>query len=109
MKLKQLFFFLLISIMFILPACNSSNTEELIATSTSPDKTYTVEAYKDLGNATVDFSVRVYIVNDGRKDLIYNKYHEYKAEISWVDDNTITINGIDLNLSKNETYDWRDN
>lgn len=54
--------------------------EDLLLTTTSPNNTYTVEAYKVNGDATVDFSIKVYLIDNKNKILIYNKYHDYDAE-----------------------------
>lgn len=79
-----------------------------ILTSTSPDNTYTLEAYRVNGGATTDYSIKVYrIDNDSSKSLIYNKYHDYNAEIKWISNYTVSINDVTIDLSKNETYDWR--
>lgn len=107
MKLKKLITLFSVVIILLVSGCGSMYGEELIATSISPNKTYTVKVYKGNGGATTDFSIIAYIVNDGRKDLIYNKYHDYEADIKWVNDSTIILNGIELDLSKGETYDWR--
>ncbi len=81
--------------------------EDLLLTTTSPNNTYTVEAYKANGGATVDFSIKVYLIDNKNKLLIYNKYHDYDADIKWIDNDIISINAITLDLSKGETYDWR--
>lgn len=92
--------------LFILGSAVDSN-EELISTSVSPNGSITLEAYKDNGSATVDYSIKVYRVTDTTKDLIYNAYHEYEVDISWINDKEVSINGNLLDLSKGETYDWR--
>ena len=81
--------------------------ETFLSSSTSPDGDYTLEAYKTEPGATVDFSIKVYIVNGNKKELIYNAYHEYYAEITWVGKSKVSINGKILELSDGETYDWR--
>lgn len=85
------------------------NGETLLMTSESPDGQYTVEAYKTEPGATVDFSIKVYMVANNDKTIIYNAYHEYEASIYWISNSEISINGKTLNLSKGETYDWRNN
>ena len=92
-----------------LGASQTNNKETLLLSSTSPDGEYTVEAYRTEPGATVDFSVKVYLITLREKVLIYNAYHEYSAEIMWVDNETISINGKVLNLSQNDKYDWRQN
>lgn len=101
---------MLIGCILTLSSCSPLVSEEYISTSTSPDKTYTLETYKVNGGATVDYSIKVYKTGDTTsfgKTLIYNKYHEYDAEIEWIDNDTVLINGVALDLSKDETYDWR--
>lgn len=83
--------------------------ETLIDSSISPDGKYTLEAYKTESGATVDFSIKVYIRTDHSKQLIYNAYHEYNVEIEWISNSQVSINGKILDLSKNETFDWRKN
>lgn len=101
---------MLIGCILTLSSCSPLVSEEYISTSISPDKTYTLETYKVNGGATVDYSIKVYKTGDNTsfgKTLIYNKYHEYDAEIEWIDNDTVLINGVALDLSKDETYDWR--
>jgi len=69
--------------------------QELIAESTSPDGTYTVNAYVSDGGATTPYTVS------------YWQYRENAADITWVDDDTVKINGVILDVP-NETYDYRD-
>lgn len=95
-----------IAIYFI--ASSQSNAPETFLTrSESPDQTYVLEAYVTEPGATVDFSVKVYLVTDGQKSLIYDAYHEQQATIDWTDDCNVVINGHALDLSAGETYDWR--
>ena len=103
---------MLIICFFIIPAFNVGITqtggeETFLMASNSPNGIYCLEAYKTEPGATVDFSVRVYIVNDNQKNIIYDAYHEYNAEIIWIDDSVVSINGKTLDLSRGEKYDWR--
>ncbi len=101
---------LILSSVFLISACGFLTSEEIIATSTSPDETYKLEAYIVNGGATTDYSIKVYLLNESSlsgKKLIYNKYHDYNADIQWLDNDTVSINGVVLDLSKGETYDWR--
>ncbi len=86
---------------------SSLPSKTFLESSKSPDGTYELEAYDTSGGATVDFSVAVYLLKENRKICIYNGYHEKDVEIIWVDNSTVTINGITLDLSKDERYDWR--
>ncbi len=87
----------------------NNQQESLIAQSVSPNNKYKLEAYKTQPGATVDFSIKVYIINNGNKTMIYNAYHEYNVDIKWIDNTRVNINGKQLDLSKNEVYDWRKN
>ncbi len=75
--------------------------------SISPNKEYILEAYRTSPAATVDFSVKVYRINEQGKKLIYNSYKESTVEIHWLNENIVVINGTEINLKLNETYDWR--
>lgn len=82
---------------------------EFLTQSVSPGSTYTVRAYVVDGGATVAYSVRgALVVNDGSKKEknIYWNYREESAEINWIDDDTVEINGHQLNVL-NEKYDFR--
>ncbi len=83
--------------------------ETFLCSSVSPDEKYTLEAYKTQPGATVDFSIKVYLKTDNKKKLIYNAYHEYEVELEWISNSQVSINGKTLDLSKNETFDWRKN
>ncbi|MEG1981817.1 MAG: DUF5412 family protein, partial [Clostridia bacterium] len=85
----------------------SSTQDTLIESSISADGKYALEAYKIEPGATVDFSIKVYIKTDSDKKLIYNAYHESNVEIKWISNSQVSINGKTLDLSKNETFDWR--
>ena len=111
-------FFIILSIIlicvYLISVCNigvsqKNNQEILLLSTQSPDEKYNLYAYRTEPGATVDFSVKVYSINDEKKELIYNAYHEYDAEIIWINNTTVSINGKTLNLSQGEKYDWRDN
>ncbi|MFH0068899.1 DUF5412 family protein [Peribacillus sp. NPDC056705] len=71
----------------------------------SPDETYTLKAYVSSGGATTDFSVLINFNKEKRKPKnIYWNYHEEKANIKWVDNDTVIINGHQLEVPS-ETYD----
>lgn len=81
----------------------------LIAEETSPDGTYTVKAYLGEHGATVADTVRGELVfNDmGRRPKnIYWNYREQEADMYWVDEDTVVINGIELTVPS-EVYDFR--
>ena len=83
--------------------------DELINQSTSPDATYTVNAYLSNGGATVSYSVLgelVFNKENKRPKKIYWQYREENATIEWLDDSTVMINNVKLSLPA-ETYDYR--
>ncbi len=97
---------------YIVPVLTIANSqknvqETFLCLSESPDGKYNLEAYRTEPGATVDYSVRVYMINGNQKEIIYNAYHESEAKIDWVDNTTVSINGKTLNMSSGETYDWR--
>ncbi len=82
--------------------------QELINEVVSPDGKYTVSAYLNNGGATTDYAVLCSVRNnetDKAKNIYWN-YHCTKAEIEWIDEKTIAINGVELNVTK-DTYDYR--
>lgn len=97
---------------YIIPILNignsqTSNQETFLTSSQSPDGKYNLEAYRTEPGATVDFSIRVYIINGNQKNIIYDAYHEYDAKIIWVNNSTVLINDKILDISRGEKYDWR--
>lgn len=83
--------------------------KELISTTESIDGRYKVEAYRINGGATTDYAVRCYLKGDkilGKK-LIYNDYHVDSASLIWIDNDTIWINGHEIDLP-DEKYDFRE-
>lgn len=84
------------------------NGQELINEVVSPDGKYTVSAYLNNGGATTGYAVLCSVKNNsnGKEKNIYWNYHCTEAEIEWKDERTVTINGIELNVTK-DTYDYR--
>jgi Family of unknown function (DUF5412) len=84
------------------------NGHEYLNQSTSPNGTYTVTAYLNNGGATTSFAVLGTLKNNenDKTKNIYWQYHCENAEMEWLNDETIKINGIELNVKK-ETYDYR--
>lgn len=75
----------------------------------SPNGDYTVKAYVSESGATVADAVRVEVIYHQKEDKtknIYWGYRESEVEITWIDNDTVSINGIDLDVRK-EVYDWR--
>ena len=97
---------------YVIPVLNignsqTNNPETFLMASQSPDGKYNLEAYRTEPGATVDFSIRVYVIRDNKKSIIYDAYHEYEANIVWIDNTTVSINGKTLDISQGEKYDWR--
>lgn len=84
------------------------NGQEYLDESTSPNGTYTVTAYLNNGGATTSYAVLGTLKNNknGKSKNIYWQYRCEKAEMEWLNDETIKINGIELNV-KSEIYDYR--
>ncbi len=84
--------------------------QELITTSDSPDSSYTITAYLNNGGATTDYAVLCVVKNNKTEKVrnIYWNYHCSTAAIEWVDDKTVIINGIELDVTK-DLYDYRRN
>ena len=82
--------------------------QELINEVVSPDGKYTVSAYLNNGGATTDYAVLCSVRNNEteKEKNIYWNYHCAEAEIEWKDEKTVTINGIELNVTK-DIYDYR--
>lgn len=82
---------------------------ELINEVKSPNGTYTVKAYLANGGATVSYAIRGELnfnrANKRPKNIYWN-YREDKAIIEWIDDNTVIINGHELDVLR-EKYDFR--
>ncbi|MED3662831.1 DUF5412 family protein [Ureibacillus sp. FSL K6-8385] len=80
--------------------------ENLIAQSTSPDGTYTINVYVSDGEIFFsDLIIGELVFNKEEKEpkIIYWKFAEEKANIEWVNDHTVVINDIRLDLP-NESY-----
>lgn len=84
------------------------NGQELLNEVSSPDGKYTVYAYLNNGGATTDYAVLCSVRNNenGKEKNIYWNYHCTEAEIEWNNEDTVTINGIELNIKK-DIYDYR--
>ena len=82
---------------------------EFLTEESSPDGKYTLKAYVTNEGATTSYAIRgelVFNEKKGKTQNIYWNYREDTAEISWVDDDTVTINNRTLDIPK-EKYDFR--
>ena len=86
---------------------NAIRPGEKMLESVSPSGKYTITAYLNNGHATMDYAV-LCVLNDGKhqKNIYYN-YHCYDADVVWIDDDTVEINGVRLENVEKDTYDWR--
>ena len=84
--------------------------QEIIQEVSSPHDTYVVTAYLNNGGATTDYAVLCSVKCRGQdqEKNIYWQYHCQDADILWVDDDTVQINGIALDVER-DTYDYRHN
>ena len=82
--------------------------QDVIEEVSSPNGTYTITAYLNNGGATTAYAVLCSVKNNhtGREKNIYWQYRCTKADIIWLDENTVQINGVELNV-KRDTYDYR--
>lgn len=73
----------------------------------SPDSKHMLIAYV-CENALSAPAVRCEIVDmySGKKKNIYWKYGEEYVDITWMDDFTVRINNVFLNINS-DIYDWR--
>lgn len=97
-------------LLFVLPIFGDPVSKDLIKTATSPDGRMVVKCYRVNGGATVDFAVKCDTLGQSGEMInrnVYDKYHTKDAELQWIDNRTIEINGIPLDARKG-TYDWRD-
>lgn len=85
------------------------NWQEIIKVSDSPDSSYTVTAYLNSGGATTGWAVLCSVKNNetGKERNIYWQYQCDTATINWTDNETVSINGVELNVTKREIYDYR--
>ena len=82
--------------------------QEVITVSDSPDSSYTITAYLNNGGATTDYAVLCTVKNNKTEKTknIYWNYHCSTADIEWLDNKTVNINGIELDVTK-DLYDYR--
>ena len=111
---RTISFIMVVVALFVFSSCAAIGMKnlpegELINSVYSPDKSHVINAYLVNGGATVDFSVRCEVreVSSDDKRNIYWNYHCESAEVEWIDNETVSINSIILNIYK-DSYDWRE-
>ena len=82
--------------------------QEEIAVSDSPTGAYTVTAYRNDGGATTAYAVLCSVRDNqsGRRRNIYWQYRCEDAQIEWLDETTVRINGVVLDV-RSDVYDFR--
>ena len=82
--------------------------QEVLQEVSSPNDTYTITAYLNNGGATTSYAVLCSVKNNhtGKEKNIYWQNRCNGAEITWLDEDTVQINGVELNI-KSDTYDYR--
>lgn len=80
---------------------------ELINSVESPNKAYTINAYLHENSLSSD-AVRCEVVNNvnDKSRNIYWDYPRSSAEIYWTGEESVNINGVELNI-KTDIYDFR--
>jgi len=84
--------------------------DELLYTLVSPDGKNTLYIYRNNGGATTDFAVLGTVRSNrfGFRRNIYWQYRRSDAVAYWVDNDTVVINGVTLDVWR-EYYDYRHN
>lgn len=88
---------------------NRLPTGEYLTEESSPDGQYTVKAYLVNGGATTSYTVRGELVFNEKKQktkTIYWNDQEEEAQIEWLDEDTVVINGHTLDVPK-DRFDFR--
>lgn len=87
---------------------NHLPTGEYLDSLDSPNKEYTLKSYRcNPGGATMDWFVRVEVVNNKTNETfnIYYVYHDYDADMKWLDNEMVKINGRKLNIHKDYVHE----
>ena len=82
--------------------------QQPIASASSPDGRYTVTAYLNNGGATTSYCV-LGTVTDNKTGIERNIYWQEDVDVAyidWVDETTVIINAVELDVKK-DTYDYR--
>lgn len=84
--------------------------EKFVSEYPSPNSTYTVEIYQNDGGATTGYATLGVLRKKSDSSYSRNIYwenHTESAEVKWLDDDTVVINGRKIeNVLKNK-YDFR--
>lgn len=79
----------------------------LLFSSTSPEKEYEIHVYLSEKSLSAD-AVRCEVKNraTGKTRNIYWEYRKSDAEVEWIEETVVSINGRTLNILT-DSYDWR--
>ena len=108
MMKKILLICLIICAVFAFCACSMNNLPQgtLLEGYASPDGKYVLNTYLVNEGATVDYAVRGELVSEKETKNIYWDYHVDNAQVSWIDNENVSINGHVLNVNT-DVYDYR--
>lgn len=84
--------------------------ETLMGEYPSPNSTYTVEIYQNDGGATNGYATLGVLRKKSDSSYARNIYWEnntYSAEVEWLDDDTVIINGRKIPNVLKDKYDFR--
>lgn len=105
---------LLIFNLMLLSSCDMYSMEnlpegELLYSEYSETEEYRIDVFLCSGNATTAFSIRCAVVEVETEESrnIYWKYKEEDAVVTWIDENTVDINGVVLDIHS-DSFDWRE-
>ena len=82
---------------------------EYLTEESSPDGNYTLKAYVANGGATTNYTVRgelIFNQKGSKAKNIYWNQREDSADIKWLDNDTVVINGHSLDVPKDK-FDFR--
>lgn len=86
---------------------NAIKPQEKIAESISPSGEYTINVYLNNGGASTSYSVLCVLSHNSREKNIYWSNRCESADIEWIDNDTVIINGIKLENIEKDTFDYR--
>jgi len=88
---------------------NRLPTGDYLTEETSPDGTYTLKVYVTNGGATTSYAVRGELVFNNKNNKTKNIYWNYREEIAnieWINNDTVEMNGHTLHVP-NDKFDFR--
>ena len=86
---------------------NAIKPQEMLSESVSPTGEYKITAYLNNGGATTAYAVLCVLSHDNCEKNIYWNYRCDSADIEWVDEDTVIINGVRLENVEEDVFDYR--